>query len=276
MNEWEFDLLEQKTLVDRLEVSGVVLRRGDRVRLRPRPGGDIMDIALAGQTAIIDSIEQDYESKWHLAVVLDDDPGRDLGLARQPAHRFFFDPGDVEPIEPLDAAPSAAPPASRVLIAGIGNIFFGDDGFGVEVVRRLSQRAWPAGVRVVDFGIRGFDLACALDGPDLTILVDAYPHDAAPGTVTVIEPDVAAATSSTAAQPGLEPHGLDPVSVLRLAAALRIEPNRLLLVGCQPLTFGGEDGAMGLSAPVEAAVARAITEVEWLVEHIPLPQSDPH
>jgi len=275
MNEWEFDLLEQKTRLDRIEVAGVAMQRGDRVRLRPRPGGDVMDIALAGQTAIIDGIEQDYEGTFHLAVVLDDDPGRDLGLARQPGHRFFFDTADVELLEPPAAPRSVALSSARVLIAGIGNIFCGDDGFGVAVAQRLSRHPWPAGVRVVDFGIRGFDLACALDGPDVTILVDAYPHHAAPGTVTVIEPDVAAAGPGED-QPGLEPHGLDPVSVLRLATALGIAPRRLLLVGCQPLTLGGEDGAIGLSAPVEAAVARAITEIESLVERIMQEPSDPH
>jgi hydrogenase maturation protease len=267
MNEWEFDLLEQKTLVDRIDVAGVAIRCGDRVRLRPRPGGDVMDIALSGQTAVIDGIEQDYEGTFHLAVVLDEDPGRDLGLARQPGHRFFFSPGDVELLERPGLAPAAAASPARVLIAGIGNIFFGDDAFGVEVARRLSQRPWPAGVRVVDFGIRGFDLACALAGPDVTILVDAYPHDAPPGTVTVIEPEINPG-SPVAEQAGLEPHGLDPVSVLRLAAALRIAPKRVLLVGCQPETLGGDEGAMGLSAPVEAAIDRAVTEIESIVEHI--------
>jgi hydrogenase maturation protease len=276
MNEWEFDLLERKTPVDRVESGGIVIERGDRVRLRPRPGGDVMDIALAGQAAIVDGIEQDYDGKVHLAVVLDDDPGRDLGLARQPGHRFFFDPGDVELLERRDVAPARATPPAHVLIACIGNIFFGDDGFGVEVARRLSQREWPAGIRVVDFGIRGFDLACALEGPDLTILVDAYPHNAAPGTVTVIEPDLTSMTAPAGEEPGLEPHGLDPVSVLRLAAALRIAPRRLLLVGCQPLTLGGDDGAMGLSAPVEAAVDLAIAQIERLVDHVTQQPSDAH
>jgi hypothetical protein len=98
MNEWEWQLLEDKTPLDRLLVSGVELRPGDTVRLRPRAGGDVFDLALAGRTATIESIEQDYEGQPHLAVVLDDDPGRDLGLLRQPGHRFFFGPGEVEPV----------------------------------------------------------------------------------------------------------------------------------------------------------------------------------
>jgi hypothetical protein len=96
MNEWEFQLLEDKTPVDHVAVGGVDLRNGDRVRLRPRKGGDIMDIALAGKIAVIESLEQDYEGKIHMAVVLDDDPGKDLGFLRQPGHRFFFDPLEVE------------------------------------------------------------------------------------------------------------------------------------------------------------------------------------
>ncbi len=91
MNEWEWQLLEDKTRVERLTVAGVEIKVGDRVRLRPRQGGDVLDIALAGQTAIIESIEQDYEGKNHVCVVLEDDPGRDLGMLRQPGHRFFFD-----------------------------------------------------------------------------------------------------------------------------------------------------------------------------------------
>ena len=97
MNEWQWHLLEDKAPVESLLVGGVQLKPGDRVRLRPRQGGDVFDLALAGQIAIIEAIEQDYEGKAHLAVVLEDDPGRDLGMLRQPGHRFFFDPQEVEP-----------------------------------------------------------------------------------------------------------------------------------------------------------------------------------
>ena len=74
------------------------LRQGDRVRLRPRSRADILDMAMAGKTATIDSIEQDFEGSIHLAVTLDDDPGRDLGALRLPGHRFFFSPAEVEPL----------------------------------------------------------------------------------------------------------------------------------------------------------------------------------
>lgn len=100
MNEWEWQLLEDKTLIDHLLISGVEVRTGDRVRLFPHKGGDILDIALHGQIATIESIEQDYEGKSHVCVVLDDDPGRDMGLLRQPGHRFFFNPSEVEPLPP--------------------------------------------------------------------------------------------------------------------------------------------------------------------------------
>ncbi|HEV2914834.1 MAG TPA: hypothetical protein VGX92_16270 [Pyrinomonadaceae bacterium] len=97
MNEWEWQLLEEKRPVEHVLVLGVELKVGDRVRLRPRAGGDIFDLALAGKTAVIESIEQDYENKFHFAVVIEDDPGRDMGMLRQPGHRFFFSPEEVEP-----------------------------------------------------------------------------------------------------------------------------------------------------------------------------------
>lgn len=100
MDELQWQLLEERTPLEHIEVYGVVLKQGDRVRLRPRAGGDIFDLALAGQIAIIEAIEQDYEDKVHLAVVLEDDPGRDLGMLRQPGHRFFFSPREVEPVIP--------------------------------------------------------------------------------------------------------------------------------------------------------------------------------
>lgn len=98
MNEWEWQVLEEKTELDSVRVFGCELKTGDRVRLWPRPGADIMDLAMIGKIAIIESIEQDYESKVHLAVVLEDDPGRDLGMLRQPGHRFFFSLEEVEPL----------------------------------------------------------------------------------------------------------------------------------------------------------------------------------
>jgi len=269
MNEWEWQLLEEKTPVDHLEIYGVEVRTGSRVRLRPRKGGDVMDIALAGQLATIECIEQDYEGKSHVCVVLDEDPGRDMGLLRQPGHRFFFDSEEIEPLVGEEARKIAATQKPTLLVAGIGNIFLGDDGFGVEVARRMASLDLPASVRVVDFGIRGFDLAYALqDGYDTTILVDACPHGEAAGTLYVIEPDLKALDDPEAAPAAVEAHAMNPMNVLRMARAMNIELKNVLLVGCEPETLGGEEGHMGLSAPVETAVEDAVRLVQSLIEEI--------
>jgi hypothetical protein len=90
--------------VESFTTAGITVRLGDRVRLQPRKGGDIMDIALQGKVAIIEAIERDFEDRLHLAVVLEDDPGRDLGMLRQPGHRFFFSPDEIEPL-PVNSTP---------------------------------------------------------------------------------------------------------------------------------------------------------------------------
>jgi hydrogenase maturation protease len=265
MNEWEWQLLEDKRVVDRIVIANVEVRTGDRVRLRPRKGGDILDIALQGQIAILESIEEDYEGNSHLAVVLDDDPGRDLGLLRQPGHRFFFAASEVEPL-PEEQRQSEVRKKSRILVAGIGNIFMGDDGFGVEVAQQLCRSNHSAEVRVADFGIRGLDLAYALqDGYETAILIDAFPHGLPPGTISVIEPDMSDPVSSLAQGGFLEPHDMNPVNVLRMAASARGSLKRVLLVGCEPETLGGEEGEMGLSAVVAAAVGEAVKLVESLI-----------
>jgi len=267
MNEWEWQLLEDKAPVERLALGDAEVRVGDRVRLRPRQGGDVLDIALAGQTAIIESLEQDYEGKVHVCVVLEHDPGRDLGMLRQPGHRFFFDAEEIEALPPEEAHAAAATQPARILVAGIGNIFLGDDGFGVEVVRRLSAGGVPAGVRVVDFGIRGFDLAYALqDGYETTILVDAYPHGEKPGAISLIEPDLSNLDESK--QTFVDTHGMNPLNVLRMAASMNAKLKNVLLVGCEPATLGGEEGCMGLSEPVEAAVDAAVMMIKSVIERI--------
>ncbi len=275
MDQWEWNLLEDKAQLEQIEIAGSVVKKGDRVRLNPRSGGDILDIALRGQIATIESLEEDYEGVRHVCVVLEEDPGRDLGMMRQPGHRFFFSPEEVQPI------PQETPPTNsiavmpRILVAGIGNIFMGDDAFGVEVARRLMERELPAEVRVVDFGIRGFDLAFALqDGYETTILVDAFPHGQLPGAVSIVEPDV---NEISAAPDGMvEPHSLNPMNVLRMAKAMNGALSgamsgsfkRILLVGCEPETLGGDEGQMGLSDAVEAAVDEAVAATESLVKRI--------
>lgn len=102
MDEVEWGLLEDRPELNCITVKGIELKKGDLVLLCPRKGGDIFDLALQGKVAIIESIEQDYENNTHLAVVLHDDPGRDLGMIRQPGHRFFFTPAEIEPYGPAE------------------------------------------------------------------------------------------------------------------------------------------------------------------------------
>ena len=94
----DFDPFAAPQPLESVQVFGVQVRPGSRVRLWPQKRSDILDSALAGQVAVIEAIEQDFENQVHLAVVLEDDPGRDLGLRRQPGHRFFFSPEEVEPL----------------------------------------------------------------------------------------------------------------------------------------------------------------------------------
>jgi hydrogenase maturation protease len=271
MNEWEWRLLEDKAPAGSLSIAGVEVKPGHRVRLRPGKRGDVMDIALAGKTAMIASIEQDYEGKFHVCVVADDDPGRDIGIMRQPGHRFFFDPEEIEPLPAGQLESDARTENPTILIAGIGNIFLGDDAFGVEVAQRLANRKLPSGVKVVDFGIRGFDLAYALlDRLDVTILVDACPRGGNPGTLYVIEPDLNVDTPDDfqAGQASVDAHSMNPMNVIRMAKLMGGYVKRILLVGCEPLTLGPEEGKMGLSKPVAAMVEEAANRIEALVNTI--------
>jgi hydrogenase maturation protease len=157
----------------------------------------------------------------------------------------------------------------KILIAGIGNIFMGDDGFGCVVAERLARRPLPDGVRVIDFGIRGLDLAYALmGGYGVTILIDAVPRGGAPGALYVIEPDLNELNEPNAQAMMVEAHTMNPMRALGLAQSMNGELNRVLLVGCEPATFGPEEGQMGLSEAVEAAVQGAVEMVESLVAEI--------
>jgi hydrogenase maturation protease len=249
---------------DAVTVDGVELRARSRVRLKPRAGGDVFDLALAGRTAVIEGIEQDLEGNLKLAVAVDDDPGRDLGLRRQPGHRFFFSPDEVEPLTGGDGTPALV--TRRVLVAGIGNVFLGDDGFGVALADRLARRALPDGVEVVDYGIRGMDLAYALhDGWDAVLLLDAMPRGLAPGTLSVLEPDLDGLEAS------VDAHGMDPVKVLGLARALGGELPRVLVVGCEPrdvMRGDEEDVVATVSEPVRAAIESGVPLVEALLEDL--------
>jgi hypothetical protein len=96
MTEWSLE--PASTPLESVTAFGVPLSVGDRVRLWPQKSADIMDLALKGKIGLIEAIERDFEDQVHLAVVLEDDPGRDLGMLRQPGHRFFFSPQEVEPL----------------------------------------------------------------------------------------------------------------------------------------------------------------------------------
>jgi hydrogenase maturation protease len=228
--------------------------------LRPRAGADIFDRAIAGKVAVVDRVDEDMEGSVQLAVVVEDDPGRDLGEMRQPGHRFFFSP---EEVEPLAGQPQ---PAARVLVAGIGNIFMGDDAFGVEVARRLAERPLPAGVEVGDFGIRGIDLMYALgEGYDAAVFVDAVPRGEPPGTLSVIEPELEEGEAT------IDAHGMDPVKVLSLARQVGSVPERILVVGCEPgvRMTGDEEEVVGeLSEPVRAAIDDAVGLVESVIREL--------
>jgi hydrogenase maturation protease len=251
---------------DSVSIDGVDVGPGVRVRMRPRPGGDVFDTALAGREGVVESVEQDMDDAIRVAVVVDDDPGRDLGGRRRPGHRFFFSPEELEPLAPEERA--AAGP--RVLVAGIGNIFLADDGFGVALAGRLERLDLPRGVDVVDFGIRGMDLAYALAGYDAVVLLDAAQRGEPPGTLSVIEPELEASDAVP------EAHGMDPATVLALARSLGDVPPRTLVVTCEPAVVmtGEEDEiAAELSAPVRAALDAAMPLVEELVAQLTATQA---
>ena len=149
----------------------------------------------------------------------------------------------------------------RILVAGIGNIFLGDDAFGCEVAQRLAGRTAPENIRVVDYGIRGYDLAYALmDDYAVAILIDATPRGGQPGTLYTLEIDTGAMKSASS-----DPHGMDPVHVLAMVGAMGGKPPRIYLVGCEP---GETEERMGLSEPVQAALDGAVETVESLIKRI--------
>jgi len=153
----------------------------------------------------------------------------------------------------------------QILVACIGNIFLGDDGFGVEVARELEQTQLSSGVKVVDFGIRGLDMAYALLHPwQAVVMVDAIKRGGSPGTLYLMQPG-----DSSSAQPGLDPHDMDPVRVIKTARSLGEVNAELFIVGCEPKDFGDEvEGRMGLSMQVQAAVPEAVSMVREMVSRL--------
>lgn len=149
----------------------------------------------------------------------------------------------------------------KILVAGIGNIFLGDDGFGVEVVKHIDRTSLADGVKVEDFGIRGVHLSYELlEGYDALVLIDAMPLGEPPGTVVTFEPDVDAVDATS-----IDAHSMNPAVVLGLLAGMGGTIPRVVVVGCQPLTI--EEG-IGLSEPVAAAVAPAADTVRQVLTDI--------
>jgi hydrogenase maturation protease len=149
--------------------------------------------------------------------------------------------------------------SGRTLVAGVGNIFFGDDGFGVEVARRLAECDLPDEVTVADYGISGMHLAYDMsNGYDRAILIDATPRGGTPGTVYVLEPDHPAEADSAL----FDAHGMQPDVVLGMLGMLGENTARMLIVGCEPADAGP---GIGLSAPVAAAVHDAVIKVLELI-----------
>jgi len=152
----------------------------------------------------------------------------------------------------------------RMLIAGVGNIFLGDDGFGVEVASRLATADLPDWVRVADYGISGMHLAYDLaEGYETTILIDASPRGGAAGTVYVIEPETGRPPAQAdRGTPLLDGHGMQPDVVFGMLELLGADAGRVLVVGCEPASV--EEG-IGLSKPVAAAVDEAVRIILDLV-----------
>jgi hydrogenase maturation protease len=284
-----------------LDVKGVRVALGSRVILRPSRRADSMDFFLAGRTARVQGVYRDVDDAVYVAVSLEDGLDQetlDIGHGRF----MYFYPDEIEPLalsdiegrsyekddpgrigsgrggdrgdgaaghhplsedQPHVGPPDLAPERPHTLIAGVGNIFLGDDGFGVEVAQRLAGRELPAGVRVADFGIRGVHLAYELvdKGYESTILVDATPRGGEPGTVYLIEPELDE-SDETAGMDMADAHEMDPRAVFGMVRTLGGTPGKILVVGCEPASIEEE---MGLSEPVAAAVEEAITMILDLV-----------
>ena len=156
---------------------------------------------------------------------------------------------------------------SKILVAGIGNIFLGDDAFGSEVTRRLIKETLPEEVRVTDFGIRSYDLAYAMmEEYDVTIFVDITSQSQSPGTLYLIEPDLNQLDQLD--EKMADAHSMNPVRVLQMLRTFGRSPKKLYLVGCEPAILEVEDGEIGLSESVEGAVPQAIELIKSLVDDL--------
>jgi len=155
----------------------------------------------------------------------------------------------------------------RILVAGIGNAWLSDDGFGGEVVRRLEQRELPEGAIVLDFGTGGLDLAYeVMRGYDALVLVDVSRQGGEPGTLYVMEPDLEEIAPSIEDGDVINPHGMDPQTVLRFVRAVGGWSGKVVIVACEPGEV--EDLGLGLSPALEAAVDQAIALIDETIAEL--------
>jgi len=155
----------------------------------------------------------------------------------------------------------------RILVAGVGNSWLRDDGFGGEVARRLSAREMPSGVAVMDAGTGGLDLAYeVMRGYDALVIVDVSQQGGEPGTLYVMEPDEASVDGNIADGEAINPHGMDPKTVLRFVKSIGAWPGRVVVVACEPADVS--DLGFGLSEQVQAVLDRAVELVVETVDEL--------
>jgi hydrogenase maturation protease len=155
----------------------------------------------------------------------------------------------------------------RILVAGVGNSWLRDDGFGGEVARRLSARTMPSGVAVMDAGTGGLDLAYeVMRGYDALVIVDVSQQGGEPGTLYVMEPDEASVDGDIADGEAINPHGMDPKTVLRFVKSIGAWPGRVVVVACEPADVS--DLGFGLSEQVQGVLDRAVELVVETVDEL--------
>ena len=155
----------------------------------------------------------------------------------------------------------------QVLVAGVGNAWLQDDAFGAECARRLEARGVPEGVTVMDFGTGGLDLAYEImRGYDALVLLDASRQGGEPGTLYVIEPQLSDYEGAIEDGDTINPHGMDPATVLRFVNAIGGFSGKVVVIGCEPGEV--DDVGLGLTAPVEAAVERALAMIRETIDEL--------
>ena len=230
---------------ERATIDGVTFRRGAKLVLRPGVDRDLYDRMLDGRVATLERIYLDYDDRVYLGVTVDDDPGQ--ALMRETGRYLFFFAHEVR---------LAAREVGQILVAGIGNAWLQDDGFGGEVARRLQQHELPAGVTVLDAGTGGLDLAYeVMRGYEALVLLDISRQGGEPGSLYVIEPDPEDVGGQLADGEAIDPHAMDPRTVLRFVKLVGGWPGKVVVIACEPGEVG--DVGLGLTPAVQDAVERA-------------------